>query len=357
MKKSILLLMSMLLILHTRMAFAKIWRVNNSAGVTADFTTLQDAHDGASSGDTIHVEGSGTNYGSLTSTKKLVIIGPGYYLEENQNLQAHPLTAKVSTVTLNSGSEGFVLMGLDFGSSPIQIFADNITIRRNRFATANGQQYPEWTTGIILLYYHSDNSSIPVSNILITQNYGVRIESRNASTGVLIANNYIAYGDNAGDDVTADALNLSTGTVAIIQNNIFRRGKITAHNSTFTNNIMVAGTLEGTGNMIANNIGSNTQFGTTNGNKSNVSMSTVFVGAGEGASTDGRWKLKAGSPAIGAGFGSTAANPVDAGMFSGHSPYVLSGIPPVPTIYFFESQPVGSDADPIEVTVKVRSNN
>ncbi|HUR10478.1 MAG TPA: hypothetical protein VM012_03875, partial [Flavitalea sp.] len=49
-------------------SYAKIWRLNNNAGVAADFTTLQSAHNSASvgNGDTLHLEGSPTSYGSLT---------------------------------------------------------------------------------------------------------------------------------------------------------------------------------------------------------------------------------------------------------------------------------------------------
>ncbi|RZL18408.1 MAG: hypothetical protein EOO96_27415 [Pedobacter sp.] len=84
-------------------------------------------------------------------------------------------------------------------------------------------------------------------------------------------------------------------------------------------------------------------------------MGTVFIGKGTGISSDGQWKLKAGSPAIGAGYGSTPTTPIDAGMFSGNTPYVLAGQPSMPSIYFFENQPVGSNSDPIDVTIKVKS--
>ena len=51
-------------------------------------------------------------------------------------------------------------------------------------------------------------------------------------------------------------------------------------------------------------------------------MTTVFKYTG---STDGRYKLKAGSPAIGYGVGG-----VDCGIYGGPEPYVLSGMPTVP---------------------------
>ena len=92
----------------TLSAQAKIWRVNNNVGITADFTTLQNAHNAAASGDTIYVEGSNTSYGALNCSKQLTIIGPGYFLDLVPNTQAIPLTAKVGAVSLNSGSTGTV---------------------------------------------------------------------------------------------------------------------------------------------------------------------------------------------------------------------------------------------------------
>ena len=118
---------------------------------------------------------------------------------------------------------------------------------------------------------------------------------------------------------------------------------------------MVAGSFEGAGNVVVNNIGNATQFGNANGNQQNVSMANVFVGAGENISPDGQWKLKAGSPAIGAAYGSTAEKPIDIGIFGNYTPYVLSGLPPIPTIYFIENEPIGSDTDPVSVTIKVKS--
>ena len=126
------------------------------------------------------------------------------------------------------------------------------------------------------------------------------------------------------------------------------------YNSNVTNNIMYRGTFEGTGNLSSNNISNGTQFGTTDGNQSSVDMTTVFLGTG---SYDNFFKLKTGSPAIAAGYGSTQQVPVDAGMYGGSTPYVLSGIPAIPSIYYFKNQPVGSNSDPIDVQVKVRSNN
>lgn len=345
------------LMVNQHEGFAKIWRVNNNGGVAADFTTLQAAHNGAAAGDTLHLEGSPDSYGGLSCSKKLVIIGPGFFLGENPNTQALALPAYVNAISFNVGSEGSVVMGCDFNANSVNIFCNDIVVKRNKFSQRSGSNI-DYYIGAINIYYQSNNSGISVNNVIISQNFGVEINNTNrAATGVLISNNYIGWNGYGGDATTGVAVNMHGNTVAIFQNNVFRRGRVIAYNSNFTNNIMAAGTFEGTGNLTANNIGAGTQFGNANGNQQNVDMATVFLGAGSGISSDGAWKLKAGSPAIGGGFGSTAGNVIDCGMYGGSFPYVLSGMPPVPSVYFFENQPVGSNADPIDVNIKVKSNN
>lgn len=343
----------------TIMAEARIWRVNNLPGVNANFTSLQAAHNSTEvqAGDTIHLESSPNSYGSLTSSKRLIIIGPGYFLGENPNTQAVAQPAFVGAFTLNRGAEGSVIMGCDFNGSGINIYCDNIVIRRNKFTSPSGTT-PDWSVGIIYLYHQSGNGSLPVNNIIISQNYGIIVDATYLpATGVLLTHNLFSRHAFEGETTGNSCLNIHPSSVAIVQHNIFRRGRITANNCNFSNNIMFRGSIAGSGNLLANNIADGTQFGNANGNQQNVDMTTVFVGSGSGISTDGQWRLKAGSPAIGAGFGSTVSNPIDCGMYSGNTPYVVSGMPPVPSIYFFENQPVGSNADPIDVRIRVKSNN
>jgi hypothetical protein len=55
---------------------------------------------------------------------------------------------------------------------------------------------------------------------------------------------------------------------------------------------------------------------------------------------------------LGAGFGG-----VDVGIFGGPEPYVLSGIPPIPTIYFLTAPAIGEKNTGLPVQIKVKSNN
>lgn len=342
----------LLTVLVTSAAEAKIWRVNNNVGIAADFTTLLNAHNGAAAGDTLYLEGSNTSYGGLTATKQLYIIGPGYYLDLIPNSQVGQLSAKVDNISLNAGAAGTVIMGLDFNGSNLTIYCNDVTIRKNKFTSASGND-PLYGPGTITLQHVNNSSNNPgVSNIIIAQNVGIIVSATKPSNNILITNNIFSYHGNYSDNTTNNCLEGGQSTTMLIQNNIFRRARVNVHGSTITNNIMVAGLFVPNNNLYSNNIGSGTQFGTDNGNQSNVAMTAVFIGTG---TPDEAYKLKQGSPAIGAGYGSTAGTPVDCGIYSGSLPYVVGGLVNMPVIYFFNNQPVGSNADPIKVSVKVRA--
>jgi len=330
---------------------AKIWRVNNNVGIAADFTTIQAAHNGAASGDTVYVEGSNTSYGTLTCSKQLTIIGPGYFLDQVPNTQALMQSARMGNFTLNSGSAGTSIIGLDFNGSTIDVYVNDITIRKSRFSSSNATD-AIWTAGFINLWYVNNNSSTGVSNIVISQNFGVAIAANYASNSILITNNVLGYGLNYGENTTNPCISGGQNTTLLIQNNIVRRGKIAVYGSTVMNNIMVNGYFDPNNNLYANNIGNATQFGADNGNQSNVAMTDVFANTG---APDQAYKLKAGSLAIGTGYGSTAANQVDCGIYGGSTPYVVAGQANMPAIYYFSNQPIGSNTDPIKVTVKVKA--
>ena len=63
-------------------ANATILRVSNVNGSTAPYSTIQAAHDAASAGDTIMVDGSNTVYEETEISKKLVLVGPGFWINE-----------------------------------------------------------------------------------------------------------------------------------------------------------------------------------------------------------------------------------------------------------------------------------
>jgi hypothetical protein len=330
-------------------AGATSWRLNNNPAVDADFTTFQAAHDAASAGDTIYFEGTGdqTHYGTITIIKKLVIIGPGYFLMENDSTYANPVYARVLNMIIEPQAAGTEVYGLFFrandgsGHYHIQIKASNVIIARNYFHS---------------LSYDRIKLSANIDNVTINQNY---IQSLiETLTNSVVANNIIISNNYIEDRISLN--NLSNG---ILTNNVIRHGFVNVYNSQIKNNIIFATGLyeafcvNNTGNYIAYNLVSNNLVSGGNygpGNIGNVDMSTVFVGypAQGSYSTDGRWQLKAGSPAIGAGEGG-----IDCGMFGGSLPYVLSGLPAIPRIYEAIVPTAGSTTSGLPVIIKAKSQN
>jgi hypothetical protein len=321
-------------------AEGKIWRVDNNPANAADFRTLQAAHDGAAAGDTLYVAGSASGYSTLVCAKQLFVFGPGYFLEENAGMQARPLSARTSNVEFASGSEGSLITGMDI-RNPVLVWVGNITIKRNRLTNTNGFSNP-------LIELKSN-----VANVAISQNHidnqfasalshGIELELGIA--GAIVKNNYIRASAAGG----ADAISMLSTSTAEISHNVID-GDLTIFNSTFHNNIQVNGAFSATACDVRHNIGHDTQFANADGNQQNVSTGALFLAAG---SADGQWQLREDSPAKGAG-----TSGADLGMYGGATPYVLSGLPAIPVIYFFTAPSAGSPTSGLLIQIKVRSVN
>ena len=314
-------------------ASAKIWRVNNNPGISADFTTLQAAHDGATANDTLHIESSSVSYGDIVFYKKLVILGAGYFLTENLNNQASILGSTLGTVTFSTGSSGSIISGLSITGIQV-VDASQILINSNKIV------------GIQI------NDSSSCSHIWIISNYidgSVTTHNLNSLQPIIsdieIGYNYINQG-----------ISLTYGFSGSIYNNVIYYNYIYTTDFVIKNNIFYDGTAGinpgdiSHPNLINNNIFSNP--GLTNGsnNLTGVLMTDVFQGP-TGNTTDGQWRLKAGSPAIGAGL-----NAENCGMFNGIYNYRLSGIPFNPSVYVLNA-PATSSGNTLPITISVKSNN
>jgi hypothetical protein len=306
-------------------------RVNNNTDLDADFTTLQAAVTAASGNDTIYLEGSAINYEGATIDKPLTILGPGFFLSENPETQAINTSAAIdSEVIFTSGSEGSTIMGCDFRYANLTISVNDISVIRNH-----------------LFQLEFTGTS---NNIVVIQNYVYA--NINAGTGdimnTVISNNII------GGAIYAQG----TSGPLIISNNVFWTISwafpIDCHNASIQNNIICYeySTINpNTGNTISYNILA--EDGTdANGNQYNVDMNLVFAdydGSLE-LSTDGKWELMAGSPALGAGSGG-----MDCGAFGGPTPYILSGVPNLPHIYEADVPASATTDSGLQVSIKVKS--
>ncbi len=310
---------------------AGTYRVNNklsdnpSANIYSD---IQAAHDAAFNGDTLMIEGSSQNYSSFTCSKKLVIKGPGYYLNENPGISATTLTVSVSTAYFNSGSAGSLIMGIKFYSS-VFLSDDNLTVRRCIVGQVN---------------IGSNNNDITVTECMFS---GSGHLSGSVHTNLIVSNNIF----------TNNGIYIGEGSTGAFLNNVATCPAITLPSSfDIKNNIFF--TVEKANIVlpllpdpnVSYNISITDHFGTDNNNQANVSEASLFLGTLT-ESTDGKWQLKESSPAIGAGEGG-----VDCGAFGGPQPYILSGLPVGPVIYELNVSSYATEDNKLPVTIKVKSH-
>ena len=330
--KKLLLLIVLSALMGNSLKAQKLHRVNNNTDFDADFITLPAAVAAASDNDTIYMEGSSINYDGATIDKPLTIIGPGYFLSENPETQAINTSATIdSELTFASGSEGSTIMGCEFESgTELTISVSDISVFRN------------------ILYQVEFNGAS--DNIVIIQNYVIGHINAGLGniTNTIISNNIIKGAIYA----------QSTSGPLVVSNNVCWTTNwtypIDCHNASIQNNILIndiATIAVNTGNTISYNILASD--GTdANGNQYNIDMDLVFAdfdGALE-LSTDGKWDLKAGSPALDAGSGAE-----DCGAFGGATPYVLSGVPNLPHIYEADVPASATSETGLQVSIKVKS--
>lgn len=328
---------------------AKSWRVNNNAGVVADFTNLGVAINAASvqSGDTIYVEPSATKYAGSGAilNKQLVIIGPGYFLDPahatypgNGGLQAVPQEAEVSYFYVAAGASGSKIIGINLDGTYFRS-ANNVTYERVRF-TGSFQ------------FESGPSTNITMRKCYIGYNVAINYGGSATVSNFVCENNI--FSSNAQFN-----LPILTGSGNIVRNNTFyiTNSTLTLANAYFVNNIVASVThFTFTDCTIKNNLFQVNQAlpATATNNQVNVNMADIFVGTG---SIDARVKLKAGSLASGAGLTVGAVVSPDCGAFGATDPYVLSGIPNIPSIYTFTAPTsIPSGSATMNVTFSTRNN-
>jgi hypothetical protein len=296
---------------------AAVLRVNNMPDTSPNYTTIQAAINAAADGDTLLIEGSVTSYAAFTLTnKRLNIIGPGYGLSQNLGTPANKLSATVagSTISLirtssaSSGSaNGTLVMGLEFLGTLQLDFCANVTVARCALLGSgrievNGPQcvitqvYGITSTRIFLL---SGASGLRVENCVLP-NETVSTSS-SSLTGLVFRNNLLGSGNDTG--------------LVTYENNIFTNSFSPSSTSVFRNNLFsssVPSSINGSGNLAYTSL------------TALMPAYSTF----SGVSFDSRYRLgSAPNAALNAGTDGTHIGP-----FGGANPYVLSGVPPLPTI-------------------------
>jgi hypothetical protein len=314
-------------------ADAGIWRVNNNPSMGANYASINDAINSpvVNNFDTLHIEPSGTNYNAFTLTKRLVLIGVGYLLQQNTGYQATAQWVKVSgTSYCNSGSAGSVIQGLDFSvGSGLYINVPNTVVTRCCFQSstlslssdANGTMYLSNWGGSISLTSATNLQGISLRNSFLWS------FSTSSSNTVLMENCYL---------YSTSAYSTSTG---VYKNNIFPSG--------------TPSITSGTSAIFSNNIFHGSPFnsgGIQGSNLVNIAHSQLFT------SSSFDYNIQSTLTPLGNALSNAAGeNGVDIGIFGGSTPYKVSGIPAVPSIYLLNAP--GASSGSLPVTIGIRSND
>ncbi|MEO7309337.1 MAG: hypothetical protein ABIX01_02990 [Chitinophagaceae bacterium] len=339
------------------LSFAKIWRVNNNPGFSANFVTAQQAHDSVAvlAGDTLYFEHSGTTYGNLTMTKRLTIIGAGDYLYANPGLQYSIEPPRLTEVVMRSTATN------SYFSITCKILtdsADNVTITRSRILTdINMAAVSNCTISNCFI-----GGTVSIQAITLSNPCGLR-----GCVGLSIVNNIVLGAITQGaigySSLCIGGQVLFPHSVAVINNSVSARISI---NGTAYNNIYGTMRVSG-GTPVNNNISTSGQSGTEretwpgsaqtfttieSGNGNQYSQTLANIYATGPALVDTSYRLKPlTSPALGAGTGG-----VDVGATGGINPYRFGLTPAIPAIYKLNIAPA-ANGNSIGVSVSTRSNN
>lgn len=345
MKKQILV--TLLILLGISVEAAK-FRVNNQLTASGSlYISFSTAHAAASAGDTIYMEGSPVGYGSIDISKKLVVIGPGYFFGTNPKTFPTGLESYVSTIAFLAGSSGSVMMGMYTGT--ISIFDNNIVLMRN-FVSASNYVAIGFSGGSLTnMTFIQNMFSLPTSMSVLGCGGGT-------ITNLIFQNNIVLHSGapGAGDFASAPPSGIIS---ALIEYNTIRISNFTAlgAGTTIRNNIVdiLGSGSPPTASVLSNNYTSKASWiGGCSACSTSVNMApTTFFIPSAGASTDGAFQLATGTSAKVA---STTFGEI--GAFGGIAPYVLSGQPTVPSIYELTMPGLATSSSGLNITVKAKRN-
>jgi hypothetical protein len=317
-------------------------RVNNNVGISGTnvYSTAQAAHDASAANDILVIEPSSTSYGALTLNKPLKIYGNGYFLTTNTELKADQRSSTLDYLYFNTGSGGSEMYGMTISLELVIHGVSNIIISRNN---------------VYVFYFYNTNKAnttkTNISNIIISKNYILGFHESGSLgysiSSVFVNNNIVGYITGMNDPrdqgwiIRNNTFTGGAGTLLIVnsvfENNfIYNGGGLTFTNVTYSYNVSTGATFSGgTGNVNDYDYVTNNElFGTT------------------GYSADEAYQIKAGSQ-----LKTLGSSGSEVGAYGGSSPYIVSGISPIPSITSMVNTGTGDNSTPIKVTVSVKSNN
>ncbi|MFK7953340.1 MAG: hypothetical protein AB8B73_10885 [Ekhidna sp.] len=351
---------------------ATTFTVDNNAGSTAQYTNLQTAIDAAQPGDTLLVAGSATSYGNVTVRKKLILIGAGY-----AGLQSSISNLTFLNLTAASGSSdsfvsGFSINGIRFGTSYTgqtgRASLSGLIVERSNLTTINFDNTQDDYSNFIFrnnilngtTNFNSNNSlEATYSNMLFSNNIhnagvffsGVNVSISNGQEFISSLQNVSGVAIRNGIFIGSSSAAFSDMRGATVENNIFYSRNLISeadyasfdslqYSLNFNNNITY---------LTSQDLTLNSWYAVGADNQMADPLFESFPVDGAAFSVDHNYRLKAGSPGVGAG-----VNGEDLGIYGGTYPWPgdLALYPKGPRMT--ELKPVGSPSVPAGSTLEVQ---
>lgn len=339
MKKIYTLLATALLICASTTVNAKSWRINSNVKAKADFTSVAEAiaSEKVVDDDELYLEPGHVEPDGITLTKRLHLIGPGYWNVQAASNVNHAsnaiITGQISIRKSGSGSNitGCVLNGYNYFSGEI---SENVTIERCLiYGNIEGSNTSAWNIINCFIYgsiHFTGKGNTVIGNIMVVNGYDVI----QIGIGSTISNNTI-IGDN------------SSSGYPIIRS---------IDQCTFTNNIVINKSTSpimknNSSAYITNNIIGQSEVLTSfpNNNYAKYTLEDIFKMEGD---PDEMYELKENSPAKGYGTHGT-----DCGAYGGERPYVKGGYPQLIPVIYDVTVPNHPTDGKLPVQLKIRTQN
>lgn len=339
--KTISLFVLMYLLSSALPALATVRTVSNDPAIPAQFTTATEggnasfnaAQTASAAGDTIYIYGTRFSYGTITISKRLVVIGAGYGPNNQfgQPTRVDQLSFFRDGSTDPSGSVIAGLLIINNVTCTGTLASNNITFFRNRI---NGFVYT----------YNSSNlgSNWTIYNNIIYSIYGgASSRTSSSSTNIVIANNIITndvFNFNHSSIVIDHNIFLSSSNLgslwnALVTNNIFVRSSGNIFSGevvfcTFNKNISNQNTIGPSGQYTPTNVFEATWTGTGGGSNSGsgnlIGTNPLFVNVPDNNSYNitYNYRLQPSSPGK-----NYATDGTDVGIYGGSYPFPQGGDP------------------------------
>ncbi|OYU93946.1 MAG: hypothetical protein CFE21_18325 [Bacteroidetes bacterium B1(2017)] len=314
-------------------------------------SNLQTVIDTATDGDIIIVEVG--NYGNVTIIKRLSIFGTGYFLNKtNTPTQG---SSYVGSFTLNSGSAGSIISG--FVTENIHVNSNNCLIANNKVSSGVYIGQSQVTENVQVRKNYIGNSysqSITVNsnslNFSISNNliFGNSLFMSTNGYGEFKNNTYIVQ--NAPYDQNQIVFQNGNYPNVIFENNIFCSIKDEDFRSDFL--------YQSRPNYLKNNIFKDSYTFNSQLDASNlfgITQESTYVGFSSNTNNlpeDARYQLQSSAVAKTAGEGNS-----ECGAFGGEDPYVLSGMPSIPSIYQLSVPIQVPQNGTLNIQLKAKTNN